>query len=215
MREQWLQRWREERIGFHRNDTHPALANFWPSLDIPVGTKVLVPLCGKSLDMHWLADAGYPVLGVELAPDAIEQFLDEQQGSRPQAGVSRYRQGGFAIARQGMVELWQGDFFHLHIRQVDEVGAFYDRASLIALPPATRQRYAFHLAQLVPAGAQGLLVSLHHDEGDKGPPYSVNKAEIETLFIPNFVLTELGSGARDAQGRVESVWGLRRRGPLA
>lgn len=213
MHEQWLQRWREGRIGFHRHDTHPALVHFWPQLGIPAGTKVLVPLCGKSLDMHWLADAGYPVLGVELAPDAIRQFFDEQEGRRTQDGVSRYRQSGFAVARQGKVELWQGDFFHLHIHQVNEIGAFYDRASLIALPPATRQRYAFHLAQLLSPGAQGLLVSLHHNERHQGPPYSVSNAEIEVLLSANFALTKLASGATDDQGRVESVWGLRRRGP--
>ena len=214
MREQWLQRWREGRIGFHLEDTHPALARFWPTLSIPVGTKVLVPLCGKSLDMRWLAEQGYPVLGVELAPEAIEQFLESQKNGVVQGGVSRYRQAGFDVSRQGMVELWQGDFFHLHIRQVNEVGAFYDRASLIALPPATRQRYAFHLAQLMPPGAHGLLVSLHHDEGDAGPPYSVTRSEVETLFTPNFELTELAVGAEDERGRTESIWSLSRRGPL-
>ena len=213
MREQWLQRWREGRIGFHREDTHPALARFWPALNISAGTKVLVPLCGKSLDMRWLAEQGYPVLGVELAPEAIEQFLEGQKGHASQ-GVSRYRQAGFDVSRQGMVELWQGDFFHLHIRQMNEVGAFYDRASLIALPPATRQRYAFHLAQLMPPGARGLLVSLHHDGGDAGPPYSVSRTEVDALFTPNFELTELAMGTEDQQGRTESIWSLSRRGPL-
>ena len=63
------------------------------------------------------------------------------------------------------MELWCGDFFHFHIEQAAEIGAFYDRAALIALPEATRQRYAFHLAQLVPPGARGLLISLTRDPG--------------------------------------------------
>lgn len=206
---QWLKRWREGRIGFHRATPHPALVRYWGTLGVPRAAKVLVPLCGKSVDMRWLADAGHPVLGVELAPDAIEQFV----AGRDQ-GVLRYGQAGFDIVRQGSIELWQGDFFHLHIRQVAEIAAFYDRASLIALPRPTRQRYAFHLAQLVPPGACGLLISMTRKDPDAGPPYSVSHAEIEQLFSPNFRLTFLEQSPPDVRGFIESAWALKRRGPI-
>ncbi|RUR36071.1 thiopurine S-methyltransferase [Vreelandella populi] len=205
----WRQRWQEGRIGFHLQHTHPALAKHWSDLAIAPDTKVLVPLCGKSLDMRWLAEAGHPVLGVELAPEAIEQFLTQSKVS-----VSRYTQAGFDISRQGSVELWCGDFFHLHIQEAAEIGAFYDRASLIALPPATRERYAFHLAQLIPPGAKGLLVSLAHPDHGAGPPYSVLGTEIHQLFTANFRVTLLEEGSPDERGRTESVWSLTRRGPL-
>lgn len=208
MTDQWLKRWREGRIGFHRTTLHPALERYWLTLDVPRTAKVLVPLCGKSVDMRWLADAGHPVLGVEISPEAIEQFVAERG-----QGVLRYHQAGFDIVRQGSIELWLGDFFHLHIRQVAEIEAFYDRASLIALPRPTRQRYAFHLAQLVPPGARGLLISLTRGEADAGPPYSVSHAEVEQLFSPNFRLTFLEQGPPDARGFIESTWALERRGP--
>ncbi|WP_417864156.1 thiopurine S-methyltransferase [Vreelandella venusta] len=208
MENPWRQRWQEGRIGFHLSDTHPALAQYWPTLNVTPGAKVLVPLCGKSLDMRWLADEGHPVLGIELAPEAIEQFLAQRNAS-----VSRYTQAGFNVSRQGSVELWCGDFFHLHIKQAAEVGAFYDRASLIALPPATRERYAFHLAQLVPPGAKGLLVGLTHDDHNAGPPYSVPNSEIEHLFMPNFRVELVENREVDERGRSESVWVLERRGP--
>ena len=204
----WRQRWQEGRIGFHLSDTHPALVKYWPALNVAAGAKVLVPLCGKSLDMRWLADKGHPVLGIELAPEAIEQFLTQRQ-----LGVSRYTQAGFDVTRQGNVELWRGDFFHLHIQQAAEVGAFYDRASLIALPPATRERYAFHLAQLVPPGAKGLLIGLTHADADAGPPFSVPDSEIQRLLTPNFRVQLVENRAPDERGRSESVWALERRGP--
>ncbi|NDL71537.1 thiopurine S-methyltransferase [Vreelandella alkaliphila] len=208
MENPWRQRWQEGRIGFHLSDTHPSLIQHWPMLNVAAGAKVLVPLCGKSLDMRWLADKGYPVLGIELAPEAIEQFLVQRN-----AGVSRYTQAGFDVSRQGNVELWCGDFFHLHIQQAAEVGAFYDRASLIALPPATRERYAFHLAQLVPPGAKGLLIGLTHEEADAGPPFSVPDSEIQRLLTPNFRVELVENREPDERGRSESVWALERRGP--
>lgn len=209
MTDLWRARWQEGRIGFHLPQPHPALTHYWPSLVVPGHAKVLVPLCGKTLDMRWLAEARHPVLGVELAPEAIEQFL--AQSSAP---VSRYQQAGFNISRQGNIELWCGDFFHLHIQQASEIGAFYDRAALIALPEATRQRYAFHLAQLTPPGAKGLLVSVSHQGEGGGPPYSVPPQEVEALFMPNFRVSRLEEVEPDERGLSETVWHLVRRGPL-
>ncbi|WP_043530385.1 thiopurine S-methyltransferase [Litchfieldella xinjiangensis] len=206
---EWLARWREGRIGFHRDTPHPALSHHWPELGVPAGTKVLVPLCGKSLDMRWLAERGHPVLGLELSLEAIEQFTAEGGGE-----VLRFRQGDFEVWRQGSIELWGGDFFHFHIEQAAEIGAFYDRAALIALPEATRQRYAFHLAQLIPPGARGLLISLVRAPGDdRGPPYSVDAREVIRLLGPNFELTHLEDGELEENGWQESVWSLVRRGP--
>ncbi|TLF45953.1 thiopurine S-methyltransferase [Halomonas urmiana] len=207
MADDWLKRWHEGRIGFHRDHPHPALIRHWPALKVRAGTKVLVPLCGKSLDMRWLANRDYPVLGIELAETAIEQFVAEGRGD-----VTRYHQDGFDVCRQGNLELWCGDFFHFHIDQAAEIGAFYDRAALIALPEATRQRYAFHLAQLMPPGARGLLISLTRDPG--GPPYSVDADEVHALFDPNFRVTHLEDGEPEANGFRECVWALERRGPL-
>lgn len=209
MKEEWLSRWREGRLGFHREHPHPALVDHWPTLRVPAGTKVLVPLCGKSVDMRWLARQGHPVLGVELSLEAIDQFAREGGGD-----ALRYRQDGFEIYRQGSIELWGGDFFHFHIQQASDVEAFYDRAALIALPEATRQRYAFHLAQLLPPGAKGILISLRRAPGDdRGPPYDVAANEIETLFSPNFKVTHLADGEPEENGWQESIWSLIRRGP--
>lgn len=210
MAHDWLDRWREGRIGFHRDRPHPVLVRHWPRLGVRPGTKVLVPLCGKSLDMRWLGQHDHPVLGIELAPEAIEQFVEEGTSE-----ISRYRQDGFDIYRQGNVELWCGDFFHFHIQQAAEIGAFYDRAALIALPAPTRQRYAFHLAQLLPPGAAGLLISLTRTLDDGGPPYTVSGDEVRELFEPNFRVTHLEDGKPEAgSGFQESVWAMVRRGPI-
>ena len=48
-----------------------------------------MPLCGKSLDMVWLAAQGHEVLGVELAPLAVEQFFAENE-LRPVIHESSY-----------------------------------------------------------------------------------------------------------------------------
>ncbi|MYH89513.1 MAG: thiopurine S-methyltransferase, partial [Gammaproteobacteria bacterium] len=73
----WHQRWSENRLGFHQQKINSRLRKFWPGLGIPRGTGVFVPLCGKSLDMLWLAEQGYRVLGIELSRAACEAFFVE------------------------------------------------------------------------------------------------------------------------------------------
>lgn len=71
----WLDFWRDERSDFHQIAVNPLLNKFWPSLKLAHGSRVFVPLCGKSLDMLWLAQQGHEVIGVELSSIAVEDFF--------------------------------------------------------------------------------------------------------------------------------------------
>ena len=47
----WLERWREARTGFHQDAPTPLLLKHWPAVGAAPGSRVFVPLAGKSLDM--------------------------------------------------------------------------------------------------------------------------------------------------------------------
>ena len=64
----WQRRWARNEIGFHLNEVNPYLRRHWPSLKLAQGARVLVPLCGKSLDMAWLADQVQVLEPGTLAP---------------------------------------------------------------------------------------------------------------------------------------------------
>ena len=180
----WLQRWQEGQIGFHRSDVMPLLEKHWPSLQMPAGSRVLVPLCGKSLDMHWLAAQGHRVLGVELSPLAVTQFFEEA-GLTPVRTTSPYGEHFSA----GPVEIILGDAFGLDPALLAEVAGVYDRAALIALPPPMRERYVAHLQAIVPNACQGLLVTLVYDQAKMdGPPFSVADTEVEQHFADGWTL---------------------------
>src|SRR5690606_25326849 len=136
----WLERWAEGRTNFHQDRITPLLQKYWSSLQVPVGARVLVPLCGKSLDMLWLANQGYDVLGIELSPLAIEQFLSENSlsGQRHTSALGEH-------TVTGNIELICGDVFNLDADTLASCTAVYDRAALIALPPPMRERYVEHV----------------------------------------------------------------------
>jgi thiopurine S-methyltransferase len=126
----WLERWDRGQIGFHQREVNPDLRRSWPDLGLAPGDPVFVPLCGKSRDMGWLRSQGHPVLGVELSPRAVSDFFSES-GLEPE--WRRHRK--LRVAEAGGVRIHQGDFFDLTAEDLAGVGAVYDRAALIALPP--------------------------------------------------------------------------------
>ena len=85
----WQARWARSEIGFHLSEVNPYLQRYWPALGLPEGARVLVPLCGKSLDLAWLVGQGYQVVGVELAPRAVEDFFTEH-GCNRRSVMSEY-----------------------------------------------------------------------------------------------------------------------------
>ncbi|UHL62677.1 thiopurine S-methyltransferase [Paralcaligenes sp. KSB-10] len=174
----WLQRWREGQTGFHQSRVMPLLQKYWPSLALPAGSRVLVPLSGKSLDILWLAEQGHRVLAVELSPLAVEQFFAENK-LHPDSHDTLL--GRHFIA--GNIEVICGDIFSLDAATLAECAGVYDRAALIALPPAMRQRYVQHIYGQLPPQCRGLLITLDYPQQQMdGPPFAVLDAEVQSLY---------------------------------
>lgn len=173
----WHQRWQSGQIGFHTSKAHWALASHWPSLGHAADEPVLVPLCGKTLDLRWLCERGHPVTGVELDPIAVNDFFSEWQREPQPIVEARHALTGLEA---GGVRLWQGDFFAFQPGRCYR--AFYDRAALIALPPAMRSRYVSKLRSCLDQDATGLLVAMEYDQHLKdGPPFSVPFEEVARM----------------------------------
>jgi len=178
----WLQRWKDQNIGWHHVEFNQHLLNHWHSLRLPRGSLVLAPLCGKSRDMLWLAKQGYRIRGIELSPLAVESFFREQS---LQSEVTRVAE--FDRWRAGPYELYCGDIFDLAQLEISDTDAVYDRASLIALNPQQRAHYAEMLCGLLPKQCRMLLVAMDYPQEEmQGPPYSVREAEVRSLFEPRF-----------------------------
>lgn len=180
----WKQRWREGRTGFHQDRVTPLLERHWHSLALPRGSRVFVPLCGKTLDMPWLAAQGHRVLGVELSPLAVAQFFEEH-GLSPQVRDSPL--GRHSVA--GSIEIICGDAFGLDDATLAGCDAVHDRAALIALPREMRDRYVHELHARLPAGCRGLLVTLEYPPHEKaGPPFPVDAGEVRRLYDRDWTL---------------------------
>jgi thiopurine S-methyltransferase len=180
----WHERWEANQIGFHQNHINPHLVRYWPELNTSAGSRVFVPLCGKSADMLWLLEQGHRVLGVEISSIAVEAFFAENN-----LQPARCESESFTRFVFDELELLCGDFFDLMKDDLGPIDALYDRASLVAFPEMMRQRYVTHLAKLLDPGTRGLLVTLDYPQHEmEGPPFAVPEEEIYRLLRDAFAV---------------------------
>jgi thiopurine S-methyltransferase len=210
----WHDRWQRNQIGFHEPKANPLLVAHFDGLSLPAGSRIFVPLCGKSLDVNWLWARGHRVAGAELSEIAVQQLF-AALGVTPQATASgkliRYSAAG--------IDIFQGDLFDLTRGELGEVDAVYDRAALIALPEQLRTRYARQMVQITERAMQLLICVTYEQQRMAGPPFSVDGAEVARLYQDSYDLEALGSaevpgGLKGLYPATEDVWLLRPRSPI-
>lgn len=177
----WDASWSARRIGFHRPTPNDRLlAGFEPALAGARRGRILVPLCGKSVDLHWLAQHFDEVVGVEFVQTAALEFAAESDLPHTD---EPYRGHGPRAVTVGTIAIVLSDFFALTAADLGHFDAAYDRAALIALPPTLRQRYVAHLASLMAPGAPALVVTLDYPAHLRSnPPFPVADTDAHALF---------------------------------
>ncbi|HVV67476.1 MAG TPA: thiopurine S-methyltransferase [Gammaproteobacteria bacterium] len=181
----WLEHWEQNHLPFHLNSVNSLLEKYWPRLGILPGAPVLVPLCGKSQDLLYLAEQGLQVIGVELSQLACESFFIEND-----LAFNKQEICGFTRYYNNQIELFCGDFFTLPENMLPAITAVYDRAALVALPETLRLRYALQLTKLMTQDSQMLLIVYDSSDRVEGPPYSVSYLEITQLYGTHFKIKE-------------------------
>ena len=202
--EPWIERWQEGRIGWHETDGNANLKKHWHMTDC----RVLVPLCGKTPDMKWLADLGNHVIGVELSELAVAAFFVEQDldYTVTDGEMRAYQSTDPAIT------IYCGDYFTLQCERCD---AHYDRGALVAIPQELRAAYAAQTRTLLTEAAEQLIITLEYDESiANGPPFSVSGDEL-LAYWPDLVCVDsyddIGNGPpkfieAGLTRMIETVW---------
>ncbi len=202
----WLERWEENKIGFHEGEANAFLVKYVDRLGVAAGGRIFLPLCGKTRDIAWLLSRGYHVTGAELSPLAIEQLFTEL-GTEP----SRSESGSLTRWSSDGIDIFVGDLFDLSGEVLGAVDAIYDRAALVALPDQMRKRYTAHLTEISSAAPQ-LLITFDYDQAlMDGPPFSVSGKEVEHLYRDRYSITllesrEVAGGLKGQCPATENAW---------
>lgn len=168
MPNRWIERWQCGQTGWHESVGNVSLKKHWHA----TGRRVLVPFCGKTRDLLWLAEQGNEVTGIELSELAVKAFFDENSLDYTiKDGALRAYQ-----AQDHPVTVYCGDYFDFRGGPFD---AHFDRGALIALPAELRPAYAAHTNSLLSRSPEQLVIALEYDQAVvAGPPYSVRSDEV-------------------------------------
>ncbi|MBL4894346.1 MAG: thiopurine S-methyltransferase [Emcibacter sp.] len=205
----WIKKWEELDIAFHENEANPLLVKHFKELSLPPGSRLFIPLCGKTLDISWLLSKGYSVAGAELSEKAIGQlFADLEVVPK----ISKIGELKHYSAKN--IDIYVGDIFNLTRSILGPVDGIYDRAALVALPEDTRRRYAKHLIELTDKSPQLLICFLYDQSLLDGPPFSITNEEVERHYGDKYDLNlieskDVSGGLKGKCAAMENVWLLR------
>jgi thiopurine S-methyltransferase len=205
----WHQRWEKNEIAWHKSKANPLLVQHFKELSLAKGSRIFVPLCGKTLDISWLLSHGYRIAGAELSKSAIEQLFTEL-GVQPK------------ISEVGKVEQWSatnldifvGDIFALSTRILGQVDGIYDRAALVAFPEDMRNCYTPHLMEMTEKAPQLLICYDYDQRCMDGPPFAISNEEVKRHYASTYHVTllsstEISGGLKGKCPAKENAWLLK------
>ncbi len=183
---------------FHRKDIHPFVLKHMPPEAIE-GTSILVPLCGKTVDMMYLAQYANKVIGVELVEEAILQFFQENNLNYQQVDDETYVSGNITLLRK--------DFMALTPQEVGPIEWVLDRASLVALPSDMRKDYIRAIDRLSNVGTRQLVITLEYFPLINSAPFSIAPDEVEHYYGRGHLIQHVESPRQPNHGMVRK-WNL-------
>lgn len=206
----WRDRWTGREIAFHQKEANPGLVKYFDRLALTQGSRVFLPMCGKTRDIAWFLSQGFCVAGVEWVDTAVQELFAEMDVKPKRSDAGRLK-----LYQADGIDIFSGDFFDLSPEILGHVDAVYDRAALVALPAETRERYAGHMKKITNRAPQ-LLIHYEYDQAAiAGPPFSISDNELKRHYGGSHDLTLLEDAAVEGgmKGKCparEKVWFLQK-----
>ena len=165
----WNRRYEENDTPWDKGAAHPVLREMLAHGSL--SGRVLVPGCGTGHDVRELARLGVNVVGLDVAPLALERAR-----THPAVGDETYQ---------------LGDLFDL---PPDWRGAFdgvFEHTCFCAIDPSRRVDYTAAVADALRSGGR-LFAVFFADPGNDGdgPPFGCTASELDELFAKHFRLIE-------------------------
>ena len=205
---EWENAWENDRTGWHLDHVNTNLTeNIEFLTDNKPNCRILVPFCGKTLDMLWLVKQGHTVIGIEVVQKAIEDFFQENNILYEKTTVCE--NGHCYMAFDGRLKLFDCDYFKFNSSLAGgKVDGVWDCNALGAIPRNYWTQYLQTSLELLdPHGRILLQAFLYNQEEYRGPPFSVPKEELSRILGDSYELQLLNrKPAEDARARFGQSW---------
>lgn len=191
----WQQRYDTGDTYWMHTEAAAMLVKYYSRLN-PEGQarKMLIPLCGKTLDLEWLSNQGVPlVVGVDCLLSVLKEVCARSNRTWTTKSVSGEGGSDFTLLERsdGKMKLFSGDILQFSPEVEGTFDAMWERGSLIILPPKDVKKYVKLLKRLLIPGGRILLESIEFDKDAIDPsttdfmpfpPFPYFLKDIKSLF---------------------------------
>ena len=188
LHEFWEGRWKASETPWDHGSHAPPFEEFVRDVGAPAG-RVLIPGSGSGHDVCYFAEMGAHVLGLDIAPSALEAA--EQRNPHRRA---EYRLGNILEPDSALYHTFDWVIEH---------------TCLCALEPKHWPAYAGAVRQLLKPGAYYLALFYRDPEDEEGPPFRIEEEDIIELFGEGFTLLKAvvpSEAFKSRFGREELRW---------
>ncbi|XP_026887914.2 probable thiopurine S-methyltransferase [Electrophorus electricus] len=205
---EWEEKWQKGTTGFHQSHVHRMLeSNLQKVVAERQQVRFFFPLCGKAVDMKWLADMGHIIVGVEICEKGIKQFFEEQGLQYTEEPVEAIPGTKVFKSSDRRISIYQCDLYKFSSAIEGQFGGIWDRGSLVAINPCDRQRYATLMMSLMEKNCRYLLDTLEYNpELHRGPPFLVPEEVLKKIYGESCEIELVQTG--DAFEERHKEWGI-------
>ncbi|XP_068225240.1 thiopurine S-methyltransferase-like [Palaemon carinicauda] len=178
---EWDKKWSEGRTGWHLEEVNTILRDHSALLLPSPKRRILVPLCGKTVDLKWLYDAGHTVVGVEGVAQPVVEFFKE---NNLRYGTIGFSKGTIYKSLDNRLSIYCCDLFDLDLDTLGKFDAVWDRGSLVAIYEEDRGRYANFIKSVLAPDFRYLLSVVQYTPTPEfsGPPRNIPTELLQKLF---------------------------------
>jgi len=190
----WNNKWQIGRTPWHEQDVNIGLLNHYGEfVDSREHLRIFVPLCGKTVDLKWLAEKGHTVVGVDCSQFALESFFSENDLEFTREPVSKLN--GFLYRCTALpISLYCCDILEFDKVAEERFDAVWDCSSLIAIRSADVQRYMEIMHLLMSDYCRYLLKTFEYDKNVfRGSPACFEESDVHELFGDHFNYQKLST----------------------
>ena len=156
----WEHFYQNGKTGWDRGDISPNL-NYWLENQQLEPCRILIPGCGNGYEVLHLAEKGFDVVAIDIAPTAVDNLNKALADNKLKADVIL------------------ADFFSWNPDKPFD--AIYEQTSLCALSPEQWQSYEKCLYNWLKSDGK-LLAQFMQTDAEGGPPYHCEIGDMTELF---------------------------------
>nr|XP_019928884.2 thiopurine S-methyltransferase [Crassostrea gigas] len=187
--ETWKDCWKTPDVEFHNPDLNELFIKYHQRMLTRPGMRIFVPLCGKAVEMKWLLDHGYKVVGLEVAPVPCKAFFEENgipYDVKEMAGIPGEK---YESLDHNMI-IYSCDFFRFTVDICGEFDGIWDSGGLNAMAVEDREAYIHVIRGLMGKGCINLTEFVNFDKSMTDEK-SMTKEELEKAFGEGFTVEDV------------------------